>query len=98
MKRTRNRFHYQVRHCRRVENFQKIIENCIQDLFKEIKKYRGAGNQEELVIDGAIGEQIPEKFATVYGKLFNRENDGAAISAILEDINANINDESMMNQ
>ena len=101
MKRTRNCFHYQVRRCRRVENFlvnQKIIENCIQDdkdLFKEIKKHRGAGNQEELVIDGAIGEQIPEKFATVYGKLFNRENDGAAISAILEDINANITDESM---
>ena len=70
MKRTRNCFHYQVRRCRRVENFlvnQKIIENCIQDdkdLFKEIKKHRGAGNQEELVIDGAIGEQIPEKFAT----------------------------------
>jgi hypothetical protein len=44
MKHTRNVFHYQIRKCRRVENFinnKKIIENCIEndaDLFTEIKK------------------------------------------------------------
>ena len=44
MKKSRNRFHYQVRKCRRIEDFlknRKIVENCLEndtDLFSEIKK------------------------------------------------------------
>ena len=43
MKRTRNKYHYQIRRCRRIEEFirnRKIVENCLDDdmdLFKEIK-------------------------------------------------------------
>ena len=59
MKMTRNKYHYQIRKCRRVENFiknQKIVENCLDtdmDLFAEIKKQRSNGNQDDVTIDGA---------------------------------------------
>ena len=72
MKYSRNRFHYQIRKCRRVENYiknQKIVENCIKndtDLFNEIRKQRKNNNHDEVTIDGASGKEIPGKFATVY--------------------------------
>ena len=103
MKRTKNRFHYQIRRCRRVENFlknQKIIENCItddKDLFEEIKKQRKSGRNENLVIDGAAGSLIPEKFADVYEELYNREKDSNAVSNILDGINANILEDARQN-
>ena len=101
MKRTRNRFHYQIRRCRRVEQYlknQKIIENCInddKDLFAEVKRQRRSGREEDLVIDGVAGDEIPEKFATVYEELYNREEDGEAVTKILEKVNANIDKDSM---
>ena len=65
MKRTKNTFHYQIRRCRRVEDFlknQQIIENCLDsdaDLFEEIKKQRSVGNDDDVTIDGASGQAIP---------------------------------------
>jgi hypothetical protein len=59
MKRTKIQFHYQIRRCWRVENYlvnQKICVKDDKDLFQEIKKQRSAGKQEEIVIDGAVGE------------------------------------------
>ena len=100
MKNTRNIYHYQIRRCRRVEEYlinQKIIENSIdndKDLFEEIKKQRRTGINEDLVIDGASSNKIPEKFADVYEKLFNRENDGEVVNNILGDINDSIDEES----
>ena len=92
MKRTRNRFHYQVRKCKRVEEFirnQKIVENCLdgdQDLFKEIKKQRSNNNEDEVTIDGVSGDEIPGKFAEIYKDLYNMSSDEEAISGIRNQI------------
>ena len=81
MKKTRNQFHYQIRKCKRVENFiknKKLVENCLEgenDIFAEIKRQRGNETEESVTIDGAVGGNIPDKFADVYEELFNREND-----------------------
>ena len=81
MKKTRNEYHYQIRKCRRVEDFirnHKIAQNCLEndaDLFSEIKKQRANNNIEEVTIDGAAGQKIPNKFGEVYRELFNREKD-----------------------
>ena len=96
MKRTRNRFHYQVRKCRRVENFiknQKIVENCLDDdmdLFKEIKKQRSNTNEDDVTIDGAAGDDIPEKFAKVYKELYNRSSDDEKVLNMKKQINGQI--------
>lgn len=77
---------------------KKIIENCINndnDLFEEIKKHRKFGREEDLVIDGASGKDVPDKFAEVYEELFNREDDEEAVSKILDEVNSNISEESM---
>ena len=92
MKRTRNRFHYQVRKCKRVEEFirnQKIVENCLdgdQDLFKEIKKQRSNHNEDEVTIDGASGDEIPGKFAEVYKNLYNMSSDDEEVSIVRNQI------------
>ena len=101
MKHTRNVFHYQIRKCRRVENFiinKKIIENCIEndaDLFTEIKKHRSNDNQENVTIDGVAGKDIPNKFADVYSELFNREDDDNNIELISSVVNSQVGDESI---
>ena len=101
MKTTRNTFHYQIRRCRRVEDFiknQKIIENCIEtdeELFGEIKKQRRAGLDDNVTIDGASGKAIPNEFANVYKELFNRENDEAEVDSILNKINMGLSEDSV---
>ena len=96
MKRTRNRFHYQVRKCRRVESYiknQKIVENCLEgdmDLFNEIKKQRANTNEDDVTIDGAAGDDIPGKFAEVYANLYNSSSDDEKVLNIKNSINNNI--------
>ena len=78
MERTRNIYHYQIRKCRRVEEYIRntnIIENCIDedtDLFAEIKKQWKNATEDNVTIDGGAGKDIPGKFADVYNELFNR--------------------------
>ena len=92
MKRTRNRFHYQVRKCRRVEEFiknKKIVENCLEgdvDLFKEIKKQRSNPNDDDITIDGATGDSIPGKFAEVYNELYNKGSDEEKVAEVENNI------------
>ena len=97
MKMTRNKYHYQVRKCRRVENFiknKKIVENCLDndmDLFAEIKRQRSNGNEDDVTIDGASGKDIPEKFAEVYNELFNRcSDDDEKVKVMKSEINNKI--------
>ena len=101
MKHTRNTFHYQVRKCRRVEDFirnRKLVENCLEndtDLFSKIRKLRSNDNQEDVTIDGAEGKDIPNKFAEIYDELFNREDDDENIEHLSNGIHRDINEESM---
>ena len=88
MKHSRNKYHYQIRKCRRVETYlrnQRIVENCVEndtDLFSEIKKLRKNYNTDEVTIDGSSGEEIPGKFASIYNELFNRGKDDDKIDAM----------------
>ena len=101
MKRTKNIFHYQVRRCRRVEDYlknNKIVENCLEndtDLFEEIKKQRKVGSDDDVTIDGASGKAIPNEFAKVYKELYNREQDEAEIDAIMTNLTQDITEESL---
>jgi hypothetical protein len=101
MKKTKNTFLYQIRRCRRVDEFiknQKIIENCLEsdeDLFNEIKKQRSSGAEDDVTIDGASGKDIPNEFAEVYKELYNRENDEAEVNSILSKINLELNENSL---
>ena len=78
MKNTRNKYHHQVRRCQRAEAFlrnQKLAENCIKnnnDLFDELKNKRKVKSKDDLVIDTKSGKEIPEHFADIYSKLFNK--------------------------
>jgi hypothetical protein len=102
MKSTRNKYHYQIRKCKRVEEFlknKKIVENCLEgdnDLFSAIKKQRGCNVDEEVTIDGKSGDEIPKKFATIYGELFNRENDEENITKLMDQINPNLGNDDLM--
>ena len=78
---------------------KKIIENCLEgdnDLFSEIKKQRGCNKDEEVTIDGKSGDEIPKKFATIYGELFNRENDEENITKLMDQINQNLGNDDLM--
>ena len=100
MKKTRNQFHYQIRKCKRVESFiknRKLVENSLEgenDIFAEIRRHRGKDTEESVTIDGANGENIPNKFADVYEELYNRENDGQTVNEVLDSINNDIGNEA----
>jgi hypothetical protein len=88
MKQSKNRFHYQVRKCKRIEDYlknNKIVENCLEndtDLFKEIKRQRSNQNDDEVTIDGAADDNIPDKFASIYKDLFNSGTDDNDVKAM----------------
>ena len=50
MKKTRNQFHYQIRKCKRVENFiknKKLVENCLEGEILKVDSSLVASNCEE---------------------------------------------------
>ena len=97
MKKTRNQYQYQIRKCKRVEDFiknKKLVENCLDgdnDLFEEIRKQRGKESRENVTIDGG---RLPDKFAEVYQELYNRENDEDNLEELLNNISNDIGDEA----
>ena len=101
MKNTRNKYHLQIRKCRRVEEYlrnQKIIENCLEndtELFSEIKKQRGGTVDEDITVDGTSGENIPKTFATIYSGLFNRVNDDDNMNILMSQIKQSINEDDI---
>ena len=101
MKRTRNKFHFQVRKCRRVETYirnNKLIENRFEsdmDLFSEIKKARKTQSDESTIIDGKSGEKIPDAFGKVYNDLYNKIDDRDNLKEINLRISDNINNDSL---
>ena len=60
------------------------------DLFKEIKKQRTNNNDDDVTIDGAAEDDIPEKFAEVYKSLYNRSSDEEKVENIKNQINNNL--------
>ena len=95
MKSSRNKYHYQLRRCKRIEEFlknEKLVQNCFDnnlDIFAELRKVRHNKNEENVCIEGASGKEIPEKFAEVFSSLYNldpNEEKVAEVELEIEDM------------
>ena len=105
-KNSRNKYHYQIRKCRRAESFiriQKIAESCsmtnndlISEERHETERQRKVVCKNDSVIGGVSGKQIPEVFAEKYSKLFNRYESSLNSSTItMAKIEEMINEQSL---
>ena len=80
MKKTRNRYHYEYKKCRKAkERIQKnkLLEACLGegvDIFVELKKMRNTRSVVATSMDG-VQENIEEHFRNKYQKLYNSAND-----------------------
>lgn len=94
MKTTRNKYHYQLRKCRKLESFiknSKLIENSFEDdidLFKEIKKARATHSEAVTKIDGST--DVENTFGRVYSDLYNKTDDKENLNKVFTEVNANI--------
>ena len=101
MKSTRNKYHYQIRRCKRVEEYLrncKMVQNGLEndvDLFNEVRKKRLVRNEDEVTIDGYNGNDIPEAFASVYSNLYNRTRDDQKVYDILTKVNGMLSETDM---
>ena len=93
MKQSRNKYHLQIRKCKKIEKFVKnlrIVENCFEndaDLFNELRKQRSNKNESEVTIDGAVGDNIPNEFANVYNELYNKNDDEENVMNVQKKVN-----------
>ena len=65
------------------------------DMFKEIKKQRTNNNDDDVTIDGAAEDDIPEKFEEVYKSLYNRSSDEEKVENIKNQINNNLGSQNL---
>ena len=49
-------------------------------IIKEVKKNRREKFKDEVIIDGASGNKIPEVFADIYSSLYNRYEDSSDVT------------------
>ena len=91
MKRTRNLYHYAIRKCKKsVELIKKnkLLDACINskgNIFDEFRKIRNIKRDFPQTIDGS--NNIPDKVANVYKKLFNSTRDLNETLNILGNVN-----------
>ena len=99
MKHTRNKYHYAIRKCKRAsENIlkDKMLNSCLagkDNIFDKIHKMRRVKNDIPKKIDGH--EKPSERFAEVYGQLYNSTNDKHETDAILNEVTSLIDDNSL---
>ena len=99
MKRTLNSYHYAIRRCKRAsENIKKdkLLNACIvgkNNIFDELHKMRRVKNSIPTSIDGS--ERPAERFAEVYGRLYNSTNDREDTKKMLDEVEASINVKSL---
>ena len=99
MKRTRNRYHYALRKCKRAAEHikrDKLVKSCAttgNDIFDELRKLRHVQEDPPSIIDGNIKPE--ERFAEVYGKLYNSIDDKSEATRILEEIEVSITADSL---
>ena len=100
MKRTRNKYHMELKKCRKAEQTikkTKLLDACLNgngDLFKEIKKMRNTKPVCADKVDG-VTIDIPNHFRNIYKELYNSVHDADEIEIISEEINNKINNESL---
>ena len=76
-----------------------MVENSMEndmDLFNEIKKSRRKKNEEEVNIDGASGQAIPEAFASVNRNLYNQTHDEEKVRDIMVKVDNMIDDKDVI--
>ena len=96
MKHTRNKYHYEVRKCKKAEaeiTKNKLLNACINgegDIFAEIKKLKRTKETVANSIDGVF-DDIPKHFTGIYKNLYNSAGDTAEVLKIREEIEAKVN-------
>ena len=97
MKKTKNKYHHQVRRCRRSANYIanfRIAENTLRDdgyLFKELTQARKEDDETALVVDGKAGREIPNVFAEKYAKLYNNNENNVGRTTVVAKLIARLN-------
>ena len=96
MKRTRNIYHYEVRKCKKSEEYlkrNKLLDACVNgsgDIFSEIKKLRGSVPITATSMDG-IKDDIPGHFRTIYSDLYNSVDDKEELLNLSNSVDAEVN-------
>ena len=100
MKRTRNKYHMELKKCRKAEQIikkTKLLDACLNgngDLFTEVKKMRKTKTICADKVDG-VTKDIPDHFKNIYKELYNSVQDGDEIEVIKEEIEKKISKESL---
>ena len=99
MKRTRNIYHYAIRKCKRATDCikkDKLLNSCLagkNNIFDEIRKMRSVRNNAPKSIDGS--EKPAERFAEVYGELYNSVDDALETRNLFEQVETCIDANSL---
>ena len=100
MKRTRNRYHYEYKKCRKAEEKLKrsnLLDACLNgggDLFQELKSFRKHSTVVATSMDG-VSHNIKEHFKTKYQQLYNSANDGDEILNVQAETNELVDENSL---
>ena len=100
MKRTRNKYHLEIRKKKRLlerikhDNMLNLCLNKDIDIFKEMRKQRACGKTCATLIDGRSND-IPDYLAGKYEQLYNQVDDRENLEALESELNMKINHESL---
>ena len=100
MKRTRNRYHMELKKCQKAEKIikkTKLLDACLNgdgNLFAEIKKMRKTKTVVADKIDG-VTEDIPNHFGNIYKELFNSVKDADEVKTISVEVENKVTIDSL---
>ena len=100
MKSSRNRYHYELKKCRKAEDkvrSSKLLEACLNggcDIFKQIKTMRSTQTVVATSMDG-VKDNVKDHFRDKYKKLFNSTDDGNEILRVKEEIDSKVVGQSL---
>ena len=100
MKKTRNKYHFQYRKCKKSEDIiakNKLLDACINgngDIFKEIKKLRRAKPVTATSMDGNV-DDIPGHFKNIFSNLYNSADDKHELLDVLKEVENKIDSSSI---
>ena len=100
MKVTRNKYHYELKKCRKAEDrirSSKLLDACLNgggDIFKQIKSMRSTNPVVATSMDG-VQDNVKNHFSDKYERLFNSTDDGNDLLKVQEEIEANVYNQSL---
>ena len=99
MKRTRNKYHYALRKCKRAREKilkEKLLTSCLngkENIFDKLKKLRYVNSSCPERIDGF--DDPAHRFQCVYKNLYNSADDREETTKLMQEINSSIDDSSL---